>query len=424
MASLRTLTKAFKPAFAAATQARTMASKSSAFVKYDWTDPLNLTSLLTEEEVAVRDVAREYCQEKLLPRVTMANRHEKFDREILSEMGELGLLGSTIEGYGCAGVSSVAYGLTAREVERVDSGYRSAMSVQSSLVMHPIYAYGTDEQKEKYLPKLAKGELVGCFGLTEPNHGSDPGSMETVARKVNGHYVLNGSKTWITNSPIADVFVVWAKDLSDGGKIKGFILEKGMKGLSAPKIEGKFSLRASTTGMIMMDDVEIPAENLLPKVHGLKGPFGCLNNARYGIAWGALGAAEFCLAQARDYTLNRKQFGVPLARFQLMQKKMADANTEIAIGLQACLQVGRLKDQGKIAPEMISMIKRNSCGKALDIARTTRDMLGGNGISDEYHIIRHVMNLEAVNTYEGTHDVHALILGRAITGLPAFSATD
>ncbi|KAK3819416.1 MAG: glutaryl-CoA dehydrogenase [Linnemannia elongata] len=395
-----------------------------AFVKYDWTDPLNLNSQLTEEEIAVRDVARDYCQDKLMSRVTMANRHEKFDREILSEMGELGLLGSTIEGYGCAGVSSVAYGLTAREVERVDSGYRSAMSVQSSLVMHPIYAYGTEEQKQKWLPRLAKGEIVGCFGLTEPNHGSDPGSMETVAKKVNGHYVLSGSKTWITNSPIADVFVVWAKDLSDGAKIKGFVLEKGMKGLSAPKIEGKFSLRASITGMIMMDDVEVPAENLLPNVHGLKGPFGCLNNARFGIAWGALGAAEFCLAQARDYTLNRKQFGVPLARFQLIQKKMADANTEIALGLQACLQVGRLKDEGKIAPEMISMIKRNSCGKALDIARTTRDMLGGNGISDEYHIIRHVMNLEAVNTYEGTHDVHALILGRAITGLASFSATD
>ncbi|KAG0056885.1 hypothetical protein BGZ90_005445 [Linnemannia elongata] len=386
--SLRILTRAIKPTMVA--NSRTMASKSKAFVKYDWTDPLNLNSQLTEEEIAVRDVARDYCQDKLMSRVTMANRHEKFDREILSEMGELGLLGSTIEGYGCAGVSSVAYGLTAREVERVDSGYRSAMSVQSSLVMHPIYAYGTEEQKQKWLPRLAKGEIVGCFGLTEPNHGSDPGSMETVAKKVNGHYVLSGSKTWITNSPIADVFVVWAKDLSDGAKIKGFV----------------------------------PAENLLPNVHGLKGPFGCLNNARFGIAWGALGAAEFCLAQARDYTLNRKQFGVPLARFQLIQKKMADANTEIALGLQACLQVGRLKDEGKIAPEMISMIKRNSCGKALDIARTTRDMLGGNGISDEYHIIRHVMNLEAVNTYEGTHDVHALILGRAITGLASFSATD
>jgi len=422
--SLRALTQAIKPAAMRASHVRTMASQSKAFVKYDWTDPLNLNSQLTEEEIAVRDVARDYCQEHLMRRITLANRNEVFDREILSEMGELGLLGSTIEGYGCAGVSSVAYGLTAREVERVDSGYRSAMSVQSSLVMHPIYAYGTEEQKEKWLPRLAKGEIVGCFGLTEPNHGSDPGSMETVARKVNGHYVLSGSKTWITNSPIADVFVVWAKDLSDGNKIKGFVLEKGMKGLSAPKIEGKFSLRASITGMIMMDDVEVPAENLLPKVHGLKGPFGCLNNARFGIAWGALGAAEFCLAQARDYTLNRKQFGVPLARFQLIQKKMADANTEIALGLQACLQVGRLKDEGKIAPEMISMIKRNSCGKALDIARNARDMLGGNGISDEYHIIRHVMNLEAVNTYEGTHDVHALILGRAITGLASFSATD
>ncbi|KAF9986055.1 hypothetical protein BGZ65_008941 [Modicella reniformis] len=420
--SLRILTKAIRPTMVA--NVRTMASKSKAFVTYDWTDPLNLNSLLTEDEIAVRDVAREYCQEKLMPRITLANRVENFDREIMSEMGELGLLGSTIEGYGCAGVSSVAYGLTAREVERVDSGYRSAMSVQSSLVMHPIYAYGTEAQKQKWLPRLAKGEIIGCFGLTEPNHGSDPGSMETVAKKVNGHYVLNGSKTWITNSPIADVFVIWAKDQSDGNKIKGFVLEKGMKGLSAPKIEGKFSLRASITGMIMMDEVEIPEENLLPNVHGLKGPFGCLNNARFGIAWGALGAAEFCLAQARDYTLNRKQFGVPLARFQLMQKKMADANTEIALGLQACLQVGRLKDEGKIAPEMISMIKRNSCGKALEIARNSRDMLGGNGVSDEYHIIRHVMNLEAVNTYEGTHDVHALILGRAITGLPAFSATD
>ncbi|KAG0329956.1 hypothetical protein BGZ99_009400 [Dissophora globulifera] len=420
--SLRILTKAFRPTIVA--NARTMASKSTAFVKYDWTDPLNLNSLLTEDEIAVRDVAHEYCQEKLMPRVTMANRVERFDREIFNEMGELGLLGSTIQGYGCAGVSSVAYGLTAREVERVDSGYRSAMSVQSSLVMHPIYAYGTEAQKEKWLPRLAKGELVGCFGLTEPNHGSDPGSLETVAKKVNGHYVISGSKTWITNSPIADVFVVWAKDQSDGNKIKGFVLEKGMKGLSAPKIEGKFSLRASVTGMIMMDEVEVPVENLLPNVHGLKGPFGCLNNARFGIAWGALGAAEFCLAQARDYTMNRKQFGTPLARFQLIQKKLADANTEIAIGLQACLQVGRLKDAGKIAPEMVSMIKRNSCGKALDIARSSRDMLGGNGISDEYHIIRHVMNLEAVNTYEGTHDVHALILGRAITGLQSFSATD
>ncbi|KAI8876440.1 glutaryl-CoA dehydrogenase [Backusella circina FSU 941] len=397
---------------------RTMASK--AFVKYNWEDPLNLESLLTEEEVFIRDSVKDYCQERLQPRVLEAYRNEKFDREIMSEMGELGFLGSTIEGYGCAGVSSVAYGLTAREVERVDSGYRSAMSVQSSLVMHPINAYGTDAQKEKYLPRLAKGELVGCFGLTEPNHGSDPAGMETTAKKVNGHYVLNGSKTWITNSPIADVYIVWAKNLEEGGAIRGFILEKGMAGLEAPAIKGKFSLRASITGMIMMDNVEVPVENMLPNVKGLKGPFGCLNNARYGIAWGALGAAEFCLNQAREYTLDRKQFGRPLAANQLMQKKMADAHTEIALGLQACVQVGRLKDAGELAPEMISLIKRNSCGKALAIAREARDMLGGNGISDEYHIIRHAANLEAVNTYEGTHDIHALILGKAITGIPSF----
>ncbi|KAL7318741.1 hypothetical protein PS15m_001949 [Mucor circinelloides] len=398
---------------------RTMASK--AFVKYNWEDPLNLEKLLTEDEIFVRDAARSYCQERLLPRVINAYRNEKFDREIMSEMGELGFLGSTIDGYGCAGVSSVAYGLTAREVERVDSGYRSAMSVQSSLVMHPINAYGTDAQKDKYLPRLAKGEIVGCFGLTEPNHGSDPSSMETTAKKVNGHYVINGSKTWITNSPIADVFVVWAKNLDEGGAIRGFILEKGMAGLDAPAIKGKFSLRASITGMIMMDNVEIPVENMLPNAKGLGGPFGCLNNARYGIAWGALGAAEACLEQARTYTLDRKQFGRPLAANQLIQKKLADANTEIALGLQACVQVGRLKDAGELAPEMISMIKRNSCGKALAIARECRDMLGGNGISDEYHIIRHAANLEAVNTYEGTHDVHALILGKAITGIPAFA---
>ncbi|KAG0173441.1 hypothetical protein DFQ28_008393 [Apophysomyces sp. BC1034] len=402
--------------------ARTMASKASSFVKYDWQDPLNLDKLLTEEERLVRDAARSYCQEKLQPRVLEAYRHEKFDREIMSEMGELGFLGSTIEGYGCAGVSSVAYGLTAREVERVDSGYRSAMSVQSSLVMHPINAYGTEAQKQKYLPDLATGTKIGCFGLTEPNHGSDPAGMETTAKKVNGHYVLNGSKTWITNSPVADVFVVWAKNLDEGGAIRGFILEKGMVGLDAPVIKGKFSLRASVTGMIMMDNVEVPLDNMLPNVKGLKGPFGCLNNARYGISWGALGAAEFCLAQAREYTLERKQFGRPLAANQLIQKKLADANTEIAIGLQACIQVGRLKDSGELAPEMISMIKRNSCGKALNIARECRDMLGGNGISDEYHIIRHAANLEAVNTYEGTHDVHALILGKAITGIPAFSS--
>ncbi|KNE57091.1 glutaryl-CoA dehydrogenase, mitochondrial [Allomyces macrogynus ATCC 38327] len=390
------------------------------FVKFDWEDALSLNGCLTEEERSVMESARSYCQEKLMPRVLMANRHEKFDREIMTEMGELGLLGATIDGYGCAGVSSVAYGLIAREVERVDSGYRSAMSVQSSLVMYPIYAYGTEAQREKYLPKLASGELVGCFGLTEPNHGSDPAGMETVAEKqADGSFVLRGAKTWITNSPIADVFVVWAKCKWDN-QIRGFILEKGMKGLDAPKIEGKFSLRASVTGMIMMDDVAVPAENLLPGVQGLKGPFGCLNNARFGIAWGALGAAEFCLATARDYTLNRRQFGTPLAAFQIPQKKMADALTEISIGLQACLQVGRLKDEGKLAVEQISIIKRNSCGKALAIARECRDMLGGNGIADEYHIIRHVLNLEAVNTYEGTHDVHALIVGRGITGIPAF----
>ncbi|KAI9492126.1 glutaryl-CoA dehydrogenase [Zychaea mexicana] len=394
----------------------------STFAKYNWQDPLNLDKLLTDEEKMVRDAANEYCQEKLLPRVIEGYRNETFDRDIMSEMGELGFLGSTIDGFGCAGVSSVAYGLTAREVERVDSGYRSAMSVQSSLVMHPINAYGTEAQKEKYLPRLAKGEIIGAFGLTEPNHGSDPAGMETTAKKVNGHFVLNGSKTWITNSPVADVFVVWAKNLDEeGAPIRGFILEKGMKGLEAPAIKGKFSLRASITGMIMMDTVEVPVENMLPAVKGLKGPFGCLNNARYGIAWGALGAAEACLEVAREYTLDRKQFGKPLASKQLIQKKMADAHTEIALGLQACVQVGRLKDSSELAPEMISMIKRNSCGKALNIARDCRDMLGGNGISDEYHIIRHAANLEAVNTYEGTHDIHALILGKAITGIPAFA---
>ncbi|RIA92205.1 Glutaryl-coenzyme A dehydrogenase [Glomus cerebriforme] len=400
---------------------RAMSVKVSSLPKYNWEDPLLLESQLTDEEKAVRDTAQNYCQEKLFPRVLEAYRQERFDREILNEMGSLGLLGSTIQGYGCAGVSSVAYGLIAREVERVDSGYRSAMSVQSSLVMHPIYAYGTEEQKQKYLPKLATGELVGAFGLTEPNHGSDPANLETYAQKENGVYILHGSKTWITNSPIADVFIVWAKSKEDQ-KIRGFILDKGMKGLSAPAIKGKLSLRASITGMIMMDNVEVPEENLLPNVEGLKGPFGCLNNARYGIAWGVLGSSEFCLAQARDYALGRYQFGVPLARFQLIQKKFADASTEIAIGLQACLQVGRLKDEGKVAPEMISLIKRNSCGKALDIARSMRDVLGGNGISDEYHIIRHEQNLCTTNTYEGTHDIHALILGRAITGIQAFTA--
>ncbi|XP_069127812.1 glutaryl-CoA dehydrogenase, mitochondrial-like [Argopecten irradians] len=391
---------------------------------FDWRDALNLESLLTEEEIMVRDQFRSYCQEKLMPRVLMANRHEHFHKEMIPEMGELGVLGPTIQGYGCAGVSSVAYGLIARELERVDSGYRSAMSVQSSLVMHPIYTYGSEEQKQKYLPKLAKGELIGCFGLTEPNHGSDPASMETKAKydTATKTFRLSGSKSWITNSPIADVFVVWGKCDRDNNRIRGFILEKGMAGLTAPVIEGKFSLRASITGQISMDDVEVPEENMLPNVSGLGGPFGCLNNARYGIAWGTLGAAEFCLDAARQYTMDRIQFGKPLAKNQLMQKKMADMLTEITLGLQSCVQAGRLKDKGLITPEMISLLKRNSCGKSLDIARTARDMLGGNGISDEYHVIRHVMNLEAVNTYEGTHDIHALILGRAITGIQAFTS--
>ena len=391
----------------------------AARAEFQWEDPLLLEDQLSEDERLIRDTARQYCQDKLMPRILEANRHEKFDRSIMNEMGELGLLGATIDGYGCSGVNYVCYGLVAREVERVDSGYRSAMSVQSSLVMHPIHAYGTEAQRQKYLPRLAKGEIVGCFGLTEPDAGSDPGGMRTRARKADGGYVLKGSKMWITNSPVADVFIVWAKD--DAGDIRGFILEKGMKGLSAPKIEGKFSLRASITGEIVMEDVFVSEEQLLPNVKGLKGPFGCLNNARYGISWGALGAAEFCWHQARNYTLNRKQFGRPLAANQLIQKKLADMQTEITLGLQACLRLGRLKDEGRAAPEMISMLKRNSCGKALDIARASRDMHGGNGISDEFHVIRHVMNLEAVNTYEGTHDVHALILGRAQTGIQAFS---
>ena len=386
---------------------------------FDWSDPLLLDELLTDEERLIRDTAHEYAQDKLMTRVLLANREERFDREILNEMGALGLLGSTLpQKYGCPEVSHVAYGLIAREVERVDSGYRSAMSVQSSLVMHPIFTYGTEAQRERWLPGLATGELVGCFGLTEPDHGSDPGGMKTRARKVDGGYKLHGAKMWITNSPIADVFVVWAKD--DEGTIRGFILEKGMKGLSAPKIEGKFSLRASITGEIAMDDVFVPEENLLPNVKGLGGPFGCLNRARYGISWGALGAAEFCWHAARSYTLERKQFGRPLAANQLIQKKLADMQTEITLGLTACLRVGRLFDQGRLAAEAISMVKRNSCGKSLEIARTARDMHGGNGIVDEYHVIRHVMNLETVNTYEGTHDIHALILGRAQTGLQAF----
>jgi glutaryl-CoA dehydrogenase len=398
--------------------AATMAPRSSEKPIFDWQDPLLLDAELSEEERMLRDSARDFCQEKLMPRVLMANRHERFDREIMTEMGALGLLGPTIHGYGCAGVNYVSYGLIAREVERVDSGYRSAMSVQSSLVMYPIYDFGSEAQRKKYLPKLASGEWVGCFGLTEPDHGSDPSSMVTRARKVDGGYVMNGAKMWITNAPIADVFVVWAK-LDE--IIRGFILEKGMKGLTAPKIEGKFSLRASVTGEIVMDDVFVPEDNILPKVSGLKGPFSCLNNARYGIAWGALGAAEFCWHAARNYTLDRKQFGRPLAANQLIQKKLVDMQTEITLGLHACLRLGRLKDEGRAVPEMISLLKRNNCGKSLDIARVARDMHGGNGISDEFHVIRHVMNLEAVNTYEGTHDIHALILGRAQTGIAAFS---
>jgi glutaryl-CoA dehydrogenase len=366
----------------------------------------------------IRDSARQFCQERLMPRVLEANRHERFDREIMNEFGEMGFLGATLDGYGCAGVSYVAYGLMAREVERVDSGYRSAFSVQSSLVMFPIHAYGSEEQKQKYLPKLRTGEWVGCFGLTEPDAGSDPSSMRTRATKVDGGWKLSGSKTWISNSPIADVCLVWAKD--DEGILRGFLLDRGMKGLTTPKIEGKFSLRASVTGMIMMDEVFVPEENRLPGVRSLAGPFSCLNRARYGIAWGAMGAAEFCWHAARDYTLNRIMFGKPLAATQLVQKKLADMQTEITLGLHAVLRVGRLFDEHKAAPEMISLVKRNNCGKALDIARVARDMHGGNGIVDEYHVIRHVMNLETVNTYEGTHDVHALILGRAQTGLNAF----
>ena len=385
---------------------------------FDWEDPFLLRDQLTDEERMVTDSARQFFQKELMPGVLEANRKENFDRNIMRQMGEMGLLGVTIEGYGCAGLSSVAYGLIAKEVEAVDSGYRSAMSVQSSLVMHPIWAYGTEEQRERYLPKLATGEYVGCFGLTEPDSGSDPASMSTRARTVDGGYELTGNKMWITNSPIADVFVVWAKD--DAGEIRGFVLDKGMKGLSAPKIEGKFSLRASVTGEIVMDKVFVPEANAFPDIRGLKGPFGCLNKARYGIAWGAMGAAEFCWKAARQYTLDRKQFGRPLAATQLVQLKLANMQTEIALGLQAALRVGRLMDEDNAAPEIISLIKRNNCGKALDIARVARDMHGGNGISDEFHIIRHVMNLEAVNTYEGTHDIHALILGRAQTGIQAF----
>ena len=386
---------------------------------FEWDDPLLLDDALSEDERMVRDTARDYAQDKLMPRILEANRHERFDREIINELGELGLLGATLPTeYGCAGVNHVCYGLIAREIERVDSAYRSTVSVQSSLVMWPIFTYGSEDQRRNYLPKLATGEWVGAFGLTEPGAGSDPGGMVTRARTVDGGYVIHGAKMWISNAPIADVFIIWAKD--DDDIICGYILEKGMKGLSTPKIEGKFSLRASPTGEIVMDDVFIPAENKLPNARGLGGPFGCLNKARYGISWGALGAAEFCWHAARQYTLDRKQFGKPLAATQLVQKKLADMQTEITLGLHSCLRLGRLMDAGRSAPEMISLLKRNNAGKALDIARVARDMHGGNGIVDEFHVIRHVMNLETVNTYEGTHDIHALILGRAQTGIQAF----
>jgi len=389
--------------------------------KFDWEDPFLLDEQLTEDERMIRDTARDYAQEKLMPRVTEAYAKEKTDREIFNEMGQLGLIGVTLpEDYGCANAGYVSYGLVAREIERVDSGYRSMMSVQSSLVMYPIYAYGSEAQRKKYLPKLASGEWVGCFGLTEPDAGSDPAGMKTRAEKVADGYKLTGSKMWISNSPIADVFVVWAKSAAHDNEIRGFVLEKGMKGLSAPKIEGKLSLRASITGEIVMDGVVVSEDHLLPNVSGLKGPFGCLNRARYGISWGVLGAAEDCMHRARQYTLDRIQFGKPLAQTQLVQKKLADMMTDISLGLQASLRVGRLFDEGKLAPEMISIVKRNNCGKALDIARIARDMHGGNGISQDYHVMRHSQNLESVNTYEGTHDVHALILGRAITGLQAF----
>ena len=404
---------------AEADNAMSSPESSTHWARFSWEDPFRFEQQLTDEETMVADTARQYAQEQLAPRVRDAYRDEVTDPAIFREMGELGLLGPTIDGYGCSGLGYVSYGLITREVERVDSGYRSMMSVQSSLVMYPIYAYGSEAQREKYLPKLATGELIGCFGLTEPDHGSDPGSMKSRAKKVDGGYELSGAKMWISNSPIADVFVVWAKN--DDGRIKGFILDKGMKGLSAPKIEGKLSLRASITGEIVMDSVFVPEENMLPNADGLRGPMGCLNNARYGIAWGALGAAEACWHAAREYVLDRKQFGRPLAANQLIQKKLADMQTEISLGLQGCLQAGRLKDKGQLAPELISLLKRNSCGKALEIARMARDMHGGNGVSDEYVVFRHMANLESVNTYEGTHDIHALILGRAQTGIQAFT---
>jgi glutaryl-CoA dehydrogenase len=387
---------------------------------FAWDDPFLLEEQLTDDERLIQSTARNYAQDRLMPRILEANRHELVERSIFNEMGELGLLGATIDGYGCAGVNPTSYGLVARELERVDSGYRSMLSVQSSLVMAPIYEFGSEAQRQEYLPRLATGEIVGCFGLTEPDHGSDPGSMVSRARKATGGYRLSGAKTWITNAPIADVFLVWAKTEDD--VIRGFLIEKGAHGLSTPKIEGKFSLRASATGQILMDDVFVPAERLLPGVQGLRGPFSCLNKARFGITFGALGAAEFCWHAARQYVLDRKQFGRPLAANQLIQKKLADMQTEIAIALQAVLRLGRLMDQGRATPELVSLCKRNSCGKALEVARTAREMHGGNGVADEYHVIRHVMNLEAVNTYEGTHDIHALILGRAQTGIQAFTS--
>ncbi|WP_227429774.1 acyl-CoA dehydrogenase [Psychrobacter sp. I-STPA6b] len=392
-----------------------MSSKKPQFI---WNDPFLLQEQLSDAEQAIQAKAHKFCQTELMPHIITANRNEVFDRDVMLGLGEQGLLGVTLEGYGCAGMSHVAYGLVAREVEAVDSGYRSAMSVQSSLVMYPIWAYGTEAQKQKYLPKLVTGEYIGCFGLTEPEAGSDPNAMQSKAKSVDGGYLLTGKKTWITNSPIADVFIIWAKD--EAGDIRGFVLDKGMKGLSAPKIEGKFSLRASITGEIVMEDVFVPSDNVFADIKGLKGPFGCLNQARYGIAWGAMGAAEFCWQAARQYTLERKQFNKPLAATQLVQLKLADMQTEVSLGLQAALRVGRLLDKGMATPEMISLIKRNNSGKALHIARVARDMHGGNGVSDEYHVIRHMMNLEAVNTYEGTHDIHALILGRAQTGIQAF----
>jgi glutaryl-CoA dehydrogenase len=400
-------------------QAVAAAPSAPAKPDFAWDDPFLFEDQLTDDERLIQSTAREYAQNRLMPRILEANRHELVERSIFNEMGELGLLGATIEGYGCAGVNQTSYGLVARELERVDSGYRSMLSVQSSLVMGPIYEFGSDAQRQEFLPRLATGEIVGCFGLTEPDHGSDPGSMVTRARKAAGGYRLRGAKTWITNAPIADVFLVWAKTEDD--VIRGFLIEQGAEGLSAPKIEGKFSLRASSTGQILMDDVFVPAERMLPGVQGLRGPFSCLNKARFGITFGALGAAEFCWHAARQYVLDRKQFGRPLAANQLVQKKLADMQTEIAIALQAVLRLGRLMDQGRATPELVSLCKRNSCGKALEVARTARDMHGGNGVADEYHVIRHVMNLEAVNTYEGTHDIHALILGRAQTGIQAFT---